>query len=1618
MGFYRSPVLAGRLAGELDGHQPHVDEKFLVAEFSPEDGLGPCCPTPNRDMLGPGGAGRVARCAAEGRGEAAVAGRMEEDLSGTQQPYVAGAAWRGGPVGSASWLVNVYLVCQPRGQQTCRLLAVRDKRCGEQRQLRRPQARLLVTSPRTKRTPEPLHRCVLAQDKILCHPVEHVPIPKGKHRGVTVARSHHGVLICIQVLARQPHSLSSELTGTCSLLAPDLRPQAQANFFNLENLLDPDVHVDTGDCYRNKDGSRGEDADAARRRRALERAEEQDEDEEEEEEEAGTEIAIILDGSGSIDPPDFQRAKDFIYNMMRNFYEKCFECNFALVQYGTVIQTEFDLRDSQDVMASLSRVQNITQVGNVTKTASAMQHVLDVALPRDKLEGVDFLLLPGGAISGAGLATLPTSCPPPHPLQCNFALVQYGTVIQTEFDLRDSQDVMASLSRVQNITQVGNVTKTASAMQHVLDSIFTASRGSRRKASKVMVVLTDGGIFEDPLDLETVISSPKMQGVERFAIGAPLETPFTTSWHRLASVPRSWMRGRWRSAAGRAFDWSGGALLYNTRSRRGRFLNQTAAAAAHAEGVRQYSLPWVDGRGWCYWAKRAGPGRAIGRGVRAGELPGPEGGALGGYEWTRARWHWVLPGGGGALGLFEGLTEKVQFEPGWEHLSTAGAPINSCTTLAAGYSVAVLHKACSLSYISGAPRYKHRGAVFELQEGREASFLPVLEGEQMGSYFGSELCPVDINMDGTTDLLLVAAPFYHVRGEEGRVYVYRLNEQDSSFFLSHMLSGHPGFPSARFGFAMAAVGDISQDKLTDVAIGAPLEGFAADDGAGFGSVYIYNGHRDGLSASPSQRIRASAVAPGLQYFGMSVAGGFDISGDGLADITVGTLGRAVVFRSRPVVRLNVSMAFTPSALPVGFKSDVNVSLCFAISSESGLRGASLNFTLDVDVGKQRKRLQCSDESACRGRLREWSSGSQLCELLQLNRTEGELHEEDSFSNASIKVSYQLETPEGQKDCPQPVLDLYAEAFAIFQLPYEKDCKDKLFCIAELQLATTVSQQKLVVGLTKELTLNITLTNSGEDSYMTSMALNYPRNLQFKRMQKPPSPNIQCDDPQPVASVLVMSCKIGHPVLKRSSAHVSVVWQLEENAFPNRTADITVTVTNSNERRSLARQTHTLQFRHSFVAALSKPSVMYVNPGPGLSDHKEFLFHIHGENLFGAEYQLQICVPTKFRGLQIVTVKNLTKTQASTVCTPSQERACGYSPVQHVEEWQSVSCAIASDKENVTVAAEISLDHSKELLKDVTELEILGEIYFNSSLYEGLNAENHRTKNEGIPDGACSEDSDCHPGEAVTAGNGVKTGRCLWRENSTRGTCEIFAWCPLETRSRPAEPFLKEAEDFTIFIKNYIRFPKFNFSKSNVMDAKDTAFLKSCRFGPKNHYCPIFRLGSVIRWAGSDFQDIALEGGVIGINIEWNCDLDKAASECHPHYSFSRLDNKLSKSVSSGYNFRFAKYYRDAAGVEFRTLIKAYGIRFDVMVNGKAGKFSIIPTVINLGSGVALMGAVSTSPPSPLPTLCPGGSMAGRGRRSSGEMCPSAPRKNQSWQEQSGCGKEGFLGVHALPVVPR
>ncbi|XP_072106077.1 P2X purinoceptor 3-like, partial [Mobula birostris] len=99
-----------------------------------------------------------------------------------------------------------------------------------------------------------------------------------------------------------------------------------------------------------------------------------------------------------------------------------------------------------------------------------------------------------------------------------------------------------------------------------------------------------------------------------------------------------------------------------------------------------------------------------------------------------------------------------------------------------------------------------------------------------------------------------------------------------------------------------------------------------------------------------------------------------------------------------------------------------------------------------------------------------------------------------------------------------------------------------------------------------------------------------------------------------------------------------------------------------------------------------------------------------------------------------------------------------------------------------------------------------------------------------------------------------------------------------------------------------------------------------------------------------------KGGCNCIKILWNCNLDRSADLCIPHYTFQRLDRiSQNNNVSQGYNFRYARFYRDGNGTEYRTLIKSYGIRIDILVLGQAAKFDIIPTLINVVAAFTSIG---------------------------------------------------------------
>ncbi|KPP64337.1 hypothetical protein Z043_117328, partial [Scleropages formosus] len=279
------------------------------------------------------------------------------------------------------------------------------------------------------------------------------------------------------------------------------------------------------------------------------------------------EIAFVLDGSGSIGPEDFESAKDFIYNVMKKLWERCVNCKFAIVQYGNIVRTELSLTEKNDAREALEKVKNIQQILSYTITASAINHVLEhvfvpekgsredskkmiivltdrrifldpmnltAVLNSPKMQNVVRFAIgntttgdPGTEIAfvldGSG-STEPEDFEKAKDLiskvmkKCKFAVVQYGNII-TELSLLENNDKKKALEKVKDIQQIKQHTITASAINHVLEHVFVAENGSREDSKKIIIVLTDGRIFLDPMNLTTVLNSPKMHNILRFATG-------------------------------------------------------------------------------------------------------------------------------------------------------------------------------------------------------------------------------------------------------------------------------------------------------------------------------------------------------------------------------------------------------------------------------------------------------------------------------------------------------------------------------------------------------------------------------------------------------------------------------------------------------------------------------------------------------------------------------------------------------------------------------------------------------------------------------------------------------------------------------------------------------------------------------------------------------------------------------------------------------------------------------------------------------------------------------------------------------------------------------------------
>jgi hypothetical protein len=160
-----------------------------------------------------------------------------------------------------------------------------------------------------------------------------------------------------------------------------------------------------------------------------------------------------------------------------------------------------------------------------------------------------------------------------------------------------------------------------------------------------------------------------------------------------------------------------------------------------------------------------------------------------------------------------------------------------------------------------------------LYSGCQLQPIEILEGEHAGDRFGWTVAAAgDVDVDGVDDYV-IAAPRSDKGGEDsGRVYVYSGLSGQSLFRWKGAQEGE------HFGLALAAAGDVDQDGFADVLIGAPRSDSAF---ANMGRAAVYSGESGKVLLEVSGNFW-------LEELGTSVAGAGDFDQDGYDDFMVGS----------------------------------------------------------------------------------------------------------------------------------------------------------------------------------------------------------------------------------------------------------------------------------------------------------------------------------------------------------------------------------------------------------------------------------------------------------------------------------------------------------------------------------------------------------------------------------------------------------------------------------------------------------------------------------------------------------------------------------------------------------
>uniref|UniRef100_A0A4W6EU95 Integrin, alpha V n=1 Tax=Lates calcarifer TaxID=8187 RepID=A0A4W6EU95_LATCA len=390
--------------------------------------------------------------------------------------------------------------------------------------------------------------------------------------------------------------------------------------------------------------------------------------------------------------------------------------------------------------------------------------------------------------------------------------------------------------------------------------------------------------------------------------------------------------------------------------------------------------------------------------------------------------------------------------------------------------------------------------------------LTSVKTHTMAAYFGHAVAATDVNKDGLVDLL-VGAPLFMDRGSDGKlrevgqVSVY-LGRGGFSFHPPQMLTGSEVY--ARYGSAIAALGDLDMDGYNDVAISAPYGGPDHD-----GLVYIHNGRPRGPDPTPSQVLQgkwASSYMPAS--FGYSMTGNTDIDQNGYPDLIVGVFGadKAVLYRARPVITVNATLDLTPQIINPEEKtctlpgtstpvSCFKVKYCLKASGHGA--PATLNFRVDLMLDRLKQKEATKRVLFLHSRTFQYSKNMTVsngrgpaCEEQPVFlRDDREFR--DKITPISVAMEYSLDYQQAADQTGLlPILDMLAPSNVTKQAHILLDCGDDNICKPDLRLSVKSDREQIYIGDDNALTLEIRAENLGEGAYEAELHVYPPQQADF------------------------------------------------------------------------------------------------------------------------------------------------------------------------------------------------------------------------------------------------------------------------------------------------------------------------------------------------------------------------------------------------------------------------------------------------------------------------------------------------------------------------------------------